>query len=140
MFGKHLIKSWSSNQAAVALSSGEAQYYSMVKAAGNGLGLGDTGTEDIGQTTIRTDASAAAGIWSRIGIGKVRHIEVNQLWLQEKVALSRLKIEKVPTKDNLADAMTKGVDTAALARHTEGVNAVASKSRHTIAPYVKRRP
>lgn len=32
MLGKHLIKSWSSTQAKPALSSGEAQYYAVVKA------------------------------------------------------------------------------------------------------------
>ena len=35
--------------------------------------------------TILTDASAAKGIASRRGLGKVRHIEVNQLWVQERV-------------------------------------------------------
>ena len=31
------------------------------------------------------DSSAAKGIASRRGLGKVRHIEVHQLWLQDKV-------------------------------------------------------
>ena len=34
---------------------------------------------------INSDASAASGIASRVGFGKNRHIEVIQLWLQEKV-------------------------------------------------------
>ncbi len=33
---------------------------------------------------LKTDASAAKGIASRRGLGKVRHIEVSQLWLQER--------------------------------------------------------
>ena len=40
MLGKHLIKSWSSTQAAISLSSGEAEFYGVVKAAGVGLGYG----------------------------------------------------------------------------------------------------
>ena len=31
MFGSHLIKSWSSTQNVIALSSGEAEYYGLVK-------------------------------------------------------------------------------------------------------------
>ena len=38
VLGSHLIKSWSSTQADVALSSGEAEYYGTVKAGGMGLG------------------------------------------------------------------------------------------------------
>ena len=87
MLGNHLVKSWSTNQTVIALSSGEAEYYSMVKAGSVALGIEslmkDLGVEDTGSIAIKTDASAAVGIGSRIGIGKVRHIEVNQLWLQE---------------------------------------------------------
>ena len=34
---------------------------------------------------VQTDASAAKGIVTRVGLGKVRHLETNQLWLQAKV-------------------------------------------------------
>ena len=88
MFGKHLIKSWASNQAVVALSSGEAEYYAIVKASSQAIGIKNM-MEDLGEKveasiTVKTDASAAIGMVSRIVVGKVRHIEVNQLWLQEK--------------------------------------------------------
>ena len=36
--GGHLIKSWSINQAVIALSSGEAEYYGLVKGASTGIG------------------------------------------------------------------------------------------------------
>ena len=138
MIGGHTVKAWSSNQAVIALSSGEAEYYSMVKAGSVGLGmeslLKDLGVEDLNETEIKSDASAAIGISSRIGIGKVRHIEVNQLWLQEKVAAGKFKIIKVPTADNLADALTKGVDASVLQNHVSGINAEILKDRHTLAP------
>ena len=88
MFGNHCIKSWASTQQVIATSSGEAEYYGMVKGASNGFGISgmlrDSGV-DIG-VTIRTDSSAAKGIASRRGLGKVRHIELAQLWLQDQVA------------------------------------------------------
>ncbi len=43
----------------------------------------------------RTDASAAKGIANRRGLGKIRHIEVHQLWLQEKVNRGEIEVMKV---------------------------------------------
>jgi translation elongation factor EF-4 len=45
-----------------------------------------------GSIEIKSDASAAVGIANRIGVGKVRHIEVNQLRLQDKVHKKEIKI------------------------------------------------
>ena len=39
MLGNHLIKSWSSNQSIIALSSGEAELYAITKAACQTIGL-----------------------------------------------------------------------------------------------------
>ena len=39
MVGKHLIKAWSATQASIALSSGEAEYYGVVRGAGIALGM-----------------------------------------------------------------------------------------------------
>ena len=76
-----MIKTWSVTQGIIALSSGESEYYGMVKGASLGLGmkafLGDLVIDH--RIRIRTDASAAKGIATRKGLGKVRHIEVNQL-------------------------------------------------------------
>ena len=40
---------------------------------------------------IKSDASAAIGIASRRGLGKIRHLEVSQLWLQQRVASEDLE-------------------------------------------------
>ena len=138
MIGNHPVKNWSTNQSVHALSSGEAEYYSLVKGASVALGIKgimeDLGMPEMGKITLKTDASAAIGICSRIGVGKVRHIEVNQLWLQEKVAMGKFEIIKVPTAENLADALTKGVDASIMQRHISGINAQVSNDRHPLAP------
>jgi DNA-binding CsgD family transcriptional regulator len=41
---------------------------------------------------VNTDASAGKGIACRRGLGKVRHIEVNQLWIQDRVANGDIEI------------------------------------------------
>ena len=119
MHGNHVIKSWSTNQSAIALSSGEAEYYALVKAASVSIGV-KTIMEDMGidlsdPIVIRLDASAAVGIANRIGIGKVRHIEVNQL--------KDISIVKVGTEENLADALTKAVEAKIIGNHIAGVGA-----------------
>ena len=39
MHGQHCIKTWSSNQSVIALSSGEAEFYAMVKGSSELLGM-----------------------------------------------------------------------------------------------------
>ena len=138
MLGKHMIKSWSSNQAVVALSSGEAEYYALVKAASVAMGtrtlLRDMGISGLGPIELKSDASAAIGIGNRIGIGKVRHIEVTQLWVQEKVAKGEIKLTKVKSEVNLADMLTKAVDSTSIEYHMSNVNAFRSNDRHSLAP------
>ena len=99
MLGHHMIKSWSTTQTVIALSLGEAEYYSMVKGGSVGLGVQAMLTE-IGvplNLVLKCDASAAVGIVMRRGLGRVRHIDLSQLWLQEKVAQGGLKVHKVKT-------------------------------------------
>ena len=99
MFGNHAVKSWSTTQQVIALSSGEAEYYSMVRGGSMGLGIRAM-ARDLGLSIgvkVKTEASAAKGIASRKGLGKVRHIDVSQLWLQDKVSKGEIVIEKVST-------------------------------------------
>ena len=136
MFGDHCLKSWSHTQKVIALSSGEAEYYGLVKSGSQGLGiralLGDLG---VGRTVIlNTDASAAIGIASRHGLGKVRHIEVSQLWPQQRVAKGDLIVQKVDGASNLADALTKHLGKNALVGHMESVRFEIRDGRHVLMP------
>ena len=76
MLGKHMVKSWSSTQANVSLSSGEAEYYGLVKGSSVAIGV-KTMHKEMGidlRIRVSTDASAAKGIASRHGLGKIRHV------------------------------------------------------------------
>jgi len=134
--GKHTVKSWSVTQAVIAQSSGEAEYYGLVKDSSTGIGLRNMMTDlgvDLG-LTVKTDASAAKGIASRKGIGKVRHIEVSQLWLQDKVRIGEIEIVKVDGVDNAADALTKAVAAEDIAKHNRTLNQSAEDGRHSLSP------
>ena len=86
-WGWHTVKSWSATQATIALSSGEAELYSLTKGVAQTMGL-IAMAKDLGVTmdgTLHTDASAALGIVAREGLGKLRHVKVQYLWIQDRI-------------------------------------------------------
>ena len=56
---------------------------------------------------IGTDSSAAKSFLCRRGLGKMRHVEIRNLWLQKEVADGKVVVSKIPGKENPADLMTK---------------------------------
>ena len=109
LFGLHLIEVSCGRQSVVALSSAEAEFYAMTRGAASGLqtiqiyqgsGLSIT-------LVLKCDSSAARGIASRNGSGKVKHLHIRELWLQSYVRSGSIKLEKVDTLFNLADIATK---------------------------------
>ena len=44
---------------------------------------------------------------SRRGLGKMRHLELRELWLQREVGDGKVLVKKVAGTENPADAMTK---------------------------------
>ena len=112
-FGQHVLKHASNVQSTIALSTGESEYYALVKGGSTGLGLQSL-LADYGlncSVTIESDSSAAKGTVNRVGLGKARHIQTRflWLWLQEWVAESHLKVQHVPGKLNRSDVLTKSV-------------------------------
>ncbi len=109
MMGKHLLKSWSSTQGPIALSSGEAEFYGVVKGSSVALGyqalLSDLGISlDV---RVWTDSSATMGICGRRGLGKLRHVDTQSLWIQQKVREKEFELRKVRGDMNPADVCTK---------------------------------
>ena len=87
MLGQHVIKCWSATQASLALSSGEAEYYGVVRGTGMGLGQQALGRDAGFHLPLRvwTDSSAAMGTAARQGLGKLRHLECHSLWVQQRL-------------------------------------------------------
>ena len=111
MLGRHLIKSWSSTQSQVSLSSAEAEYYGVVKASGMALGYSSL-LEDLGYRLplrVWTDSSATMGICGRQGLGKLRHIDTQCLWIQQRVRDGTIELRKVRGDSNPADLFTKHI-------------------------------
>ena len=99
----------SKTQACVALSSGEAELYAINKGVAEGIGLRNLISELGRRCKVRlsTDSSAAKSFVARRGLGRMRHIEVRDLWLQQEVAKGLVEVRKIPGETNPADLMTK---------------------------------
>ena len=112
MIGAHCIKTWSATQGAYALSSAEAELYGMIEGVTRARGLVNLAHE-LGfrtlENTIRlgTDSAAAKSFVCRRGLGRMKHLQIRDLWLQKEVAEGRLQVFKTPGETNPADLMTK---------------------------------
>ena len=95
-------------QKSVALSSGEAELNAQLLGATEGMGVRNV-LEELGiEVDIRShcDSSAARGVLNRQGVGKVRHLQLKDLWLQERTASGELTSKWVPRERNPADLLT----------------------------------
>ena len=140
LHGWHVIKSWSTTQAIVAMSSAEAELYAMTKGAANTLGIMSLGG-DFGMSLnakVHTDASAALGIVNRQGLGKLRHIRVQYLWLQGRVKDGDVEVHKVAGQDNPADLMTKHLSAHDMQRHLTKLCIEVRSDRAGSAPQLSR--
>ena len=109
MLAAHLIRSWSSTQTSISLSSGEAEFYGVVKASGVSLGY-QALLRDVGLVLpirVWTDSTAIMGICGRQGLGKLRHVDTQCLWIQQRVRDGSVELMKVKGQENPADLFTK---------------------------------
>ena len=80
MRGKLCIKTWSSTQRAVALSSAEAKFYAMIEAVVRSKCVLSVAKE-VGflmtdKVQLFTDSGAATSSVSRTGLGRMKHLEI----------------------------------------------------------------
>ena len=134
--GAHPIKHWSTTQTTIALSSGEAELGGICRGASIALGLQSIAA-DLGITLnveILTDATAAIGICRRRGLGKIRHLHVSDLWVQDRVRRGDFVLTKVPGADNPADILTKHVPREVMMRHMKTMGITPEDGRASSAP------
>ena len=118
-----MVKSWSTTQGSVALSSGEAEFYAAVKGCKEGIGmralLADLGVAV--KVEVVQDSTAAKGTATRIGIGKIKHLDTGWLWIQEVVKAGMVTLKKINGKVNPADLLTKPKSAAEAIRLTSAL-------------------
>ena len=136
MVGGHCVRSWSNVQKVIALSSGEAELYALIKGASVAIGarslMREMGIEC--GVELRTDSSAAKGAASRVGIGRLRHVETSNLWTQERVQKGEVRIVKIAGASNPPDVLTKHVGQKQLDKCLRMVNVRSTGGRRPLAP------
>ena len=70
---------------------------------------------------LYTDSTAAKSFASRRGLGKMRHIETRELWLQESVNKKDVLLRKAQGEDNPADMMTKYLQVKEITKHARSL-------------------
>ena len=136
MRGSHCIRTWATTQAIIALSSGEAEFYGLTKAVCMGIGLRALG-KDLGTKlllTVFTDSTAAKGIAQRRGLGKLRHMDVQFLWIQERLQAKEFRLMKVLGTKNPGDALTKFLDEATMMSRMSLMKVKFISGRSSVAP------
>ena len=111
MHGSHLLHHWASSQQIIATSSAESELYALCRCAAQTLGAismaRDLGDHKNGNVSV--DSSATLAIVHRKGLGKIRHLDVQYLWMQDCIRQKQILVEKVKGQENMADILTKHV-------------------------------
>ena len=120
MLGKHCIKACAKSQAIIAESSAGSEHYGVITGSFESLGLQTDLGMEIG-IRLNLDASAAKGILKRLGVSKIRHMDVNNLWLQEQCARNIIPAIKVDGTSNSLDLLTKHLTYGVIERHVKAL-------------------
>jgi hypothetical protein len=121
--GNHVLNTWSRTQQTISLSSGEAEFYALGTGAAESIFLSSLMAEILPASLrpnfpiqLRTDATAGRGVCNRLGPGKIRHLDIRNLWLQQLVEKKVVAVSQVKGEANPADLLTKGVAKPVLER------------------------
>ena len=116
--GGTLVGAWSKTQSIVAQSSAEAEFYSIHRGLVESLFVQSLAAE-MGMALpifVYSDSSAGRAMAQRRGVGKVKHIQIKNLFAQDVICGGQAAVRKVLGTLNCADLMTKHVDYETLRR------------------------
>ena len=105
-----LLYSSSRTQGLIALSSAEAEVYAAVSTCCDAIYMKrrlEFVFEQNVSIQLLIDNSAARQILMRAGVGRVRHLSVKILWLQQQVERKMVSVAAVASSANVADLGTK---------------------------------
>jgi len=106
-----LLATWSRTQSVVAQSRCEAELLALNAGAVEGKLVASI-LKELKRRPIlvlRTDSTSAANSTKRRGLGRMRHMDIRELWLQDEIRNGMLKIEHIEGLQNVADVLTKSM-------------------------------
>ena len=137
--GGHLIRSFSKTRSNIALSSAEAELYAMVSAASEGMGaramVKDYGGGNI-EVNLFVDASASIEVAHRKGLGRIRHLDTQSLWIQDAVRQRKVALNEIQGAQHPADMMTTFLGSQYLMAMMDRLGLESVDGRSSLAPQV----
>ena len=114
-----MISSYCKVQSSIALSSAESELYAGCAGLVDGIQacmilrflIGDEKRSPGDGSRVRLklycESSAARGVMQRLGSGRVKHVDIRHLWVQDLLKCRLFELHRVPTQHNVADLNTK---------------------------------
>ena len=131
LMGMKIYSSSTTQRGLPALSSGEAELRSMSKA----VVVREMGMEL--SIVMRTDSAAALANASKLGPGRIRHLELQAAYLKECVRKRYVRIEKMSGKDNTSDILTKHYNAEVIRRMRPKIGIITSVNNYVEVPFTK---
>ena len=131
LVGRHLLRAFTRKKKRI---SAEAELYAAALGAPEEQGV-QSMMRDLGfvvKPVLIIDAKATEHILHRRGIGKMKHIDVAHLWLQDEVKSNRFSVRRVKSEDNIADTGTEALSNKIIRNH-------ATSMRHPCGTLVLKR-
>ena len=110
LLGGHTLKAYARKQKIIASSVG-----SFGESKGIVSLLKDLGYEM--KPVLVIDAKAIEHILHKHGLGRLKHIVVAFLWMQDEIRSERLRVRMARSEENVADLGTKPLSKAVIAKH-----------------------
>ena len=82
---------------------------------------------------VHSEATAAIGIARRESFGKICHLDVTDLWFQDKIPSKLICLKKVVGADNPADMFTKYVVRSILEKALAAIHVASANGRPACA-------
>ena len=83
---------------------------------------------------VKSDAVAAIGIVKRQSLGRVRHLAVTDLWVQQKAKAGDVSYIKLEGRKNTSDMLTKAVEREVILRHLQSLGMTFRSGRNENTP------
>ena len=114
-----MISSWSQTMPGVKLSSAEAEYCGLTKAAKESLFVQSLAEELVYHLSVilESDAASAIAAAEKKGALRFKHIAIRLLFLKELAVKQQIFLKKVTSEDNIADILTKPLDRSKFERN-----------------------
>ncbi|CAE7333376.1 RE1 [Symbiodinium microadriaticum] len=129
-------------QGTPATSSGEAEVRALTQCAQDLVFVRNLGVEDFGMSIdvprLFCDSSAAIQVARRLGVGKMRHIDLGHLYIQELVREKRVIVQKIKGTENPSNALTKHLATGAEAEEAREMLGLVTLDKQGLDKHVSK--